>query len=491
MDDIDIVDNKAFKLQNTYIKLPDDFYSFVLPDKVKNPTLVLFNDDLAKEYGMDIDFFESDDGVGILSGNKILEGSKYIACAYAGHQFGYFTMLGDGRALTLGEYISNTGDRYDVTLKGSGVTPYSRGGDGKAALGPMLREYIISEGMHGLRIPTSRSLAVVTTGEKVIREEYLDGAILTRIAKSHIRVGTFEYAARYCGKKDLKKLADYTIERHYKDIINDENPYVSLLDEVIKKQAELIVRWQLVGFIHGVMNTDNMFISGETLDYGPCAFMDEYDEDTVFSSIDREGRYSYGNQKEIGLWNLSRFAETLLPLIHEDKEEAKKIAKESLKKYKTIFEDYWYYGMRSKLGLFNEEESDKDLINDLLKIMKETKADFTNTFLYLTIDRHEDMEIFKSEKFKLWYDLWQERLGRQNEDKDKIINLMQNNNPTVIPRNQRVEEALSKAVNDNDYSYLNKLVKAIKHPYDYKHIPYEYVELPKKTKKKYVTYCGT
>ena len=491
MEDREIVLNDKFKLQNTYSKLPKAFYSFQLPEIVPSPNLILFNDDLAKELGLDIDFLESEDGVDILSGNKVLEGTNPIAEAYAGHQFGYFTMLGDGRAVLLGEYISNIGERYDIVLKGSGITPYSRGGDGKATLGPMLREYIISEGMNGLRIPTSRSLAVVSTGEKIIREELLPGAILTRIAKSHIRVGTFELAARYCSIEELKALADYTIDRHYKNIAKDKNPYLSLLNEVINKQAQLISKWQLVGFIHGVMNTDNMFISGETLDYGPCAFMDEYDEETVFSSIDKYGRYSYGNQPDIGLWNLSRFAETLLPLLDEDKDRAVEIAKEALKKYKNIYYNNFYYGMRSKLGIYDEKEEDKELINELLDIMSKNKADFTNTFLYLTLDKLDSMDMFKTEEFKKWYIKWKKRISEQKESEEDIINIMQNNNPTIIPRNHLVEEALEAAVKNNDYSVLNKLVKVIKNPYDYDNINFEYTAVPKKCGGKYKTYCGT
>lgn len=491
MEEKRLVENTNLKLQNTYIKLPEMFYSKQYPDKVPQPILVVFNDSLADELGLNNDFLESEDGIGILSGNKILEGSTPIAEAYAGHQFGYFTMLGDGRAVLLGEYISKLGDRYDIQLKGSGRTKYSRGGDGKASLGPMLREYIISEGMHALRIPTTRSLAVVLTGEDVVREKVLPGAVLTRIAKSHIRVGTFQYAAQFGTVDDIKQLADYTINRHFKNISFDEEPYLNLLKEVIKRQAELIARWQSVGFIHGVMNTDNVSICGETIDYGPCAFMDTYNERTVFSSIDREGRYAYGNQPKIGAWNLARFAESLVPLLHENSDEAVKIAQDAINSYSDLYLKNWYSEMRSKLGIYNEEEEDKDLIKNLLNIMEINKADYTNTFMNLTLDNLEAMDIFKTEQFKKWYKSWKKRLERQDESLEEAKSLMKNSNPIVIPRNHRVEEALEAAVNKNDYSVMNHLLYAIRNPYDYENINKYYTELPKETGCQYKTYCGT
>lgn len=355
------VQNKYLKLENTYANLPKKMFSIQNPNDISSPKLIIFNDSLADVLGLDADFLKGKDGIDILSGNKVLEGTTPISQSYAGHQFGYFTMLGDGRAVLLGEYISKDGQRFDIQLKGSGRTPYSRGGDGKAALGPMLREYIISEGMNGLGIPTTRSLAVVTTGESVIRETELEGAVLTRIAKSHIRVGTFQFAANYGSIEDVKALADYTLNRHFKKVSNSENQYLYLLNEVIKRQAELISKWQLVGFIHGVMNTDNMVISGETIDYGPCAFMDTYDLNTVFSSIDTYGRYAYGNQPKIAAWNLARFAETLLPLLDDDTDEAVKIAEKSLSRFEILYKNNWLSGMRKKLGLFNEEDKDEHL----------------------------------------------------------------------------------------------------------------------------------
>ena len=486
-----IQDNKNLKLENTYCELPNIFYSKEIPEKILNPKLVEFNKELAEDLGLDLKFLNSDEGIQYLVGNKLLEGSTPIAQAYAGHQFGHFTMLGDGRAILLGEFISRNGQRFDIQLKGAGKTKYSRGGDGKAALGPMLREYIISEGMYGLKIPTTRSLAVISTGENVIREEILEGALLVRIAKSHIRVGTFQFARNFGDVEDLKKLADYTLNRHFKKDTYEGNPYLYLLKGVINNQAKLISKWQLVGFIHGVMNTDNMTISGETIDYGPCAFMDSYDINTVFSSIDINGRYAYGNQPKIGVWNLTRFAESLLPLLDDDIDNAIKIAEEALSNYGKLYNEYYFNGMRAKLGLFNKEEEDENLILSLLTIMNKFKADYTNTFLNLTLGNLEEMSIFKSDDFKKWYESWQARLAKQNKSRDEIKKLMQSNNPTVIPRNYIVENAIKAAVNNNDYSVINKFLEALKNPYDYSNISEEYSKIPEVPSCPYKTYCGT
>ena len=486
-----IQDNKNLKLENTYCELPNIFYSKEIPEKILNPKLVEFNKELAEDLGLDLKFLNSDEGIQYLVGNKLLEGSTPIAQAYAGHQFGHFTMLGDGRAILLGEFISRNGQRFDIQLKGAGKTKYSRGGDGKAALGPMLREYIISEGMYGLKIPTTRSLAVISTGENVIREEILEGALLVRIAKSHIRVGTFQFARNFGDVEDLKKLADYTLNRHFKKDTYEGNPYLYLLKEVINNQTKLISKWQLVGFIHGVMNTDNMTISGETIDYGPCAFMDSYDINTVFSSIDINGRYAYGNQPKIGVWNLTRFAESLLPLLDDDIDNAIKIAEEALSNYGKLYNEYYFNGMRAKLGLFNKEEEDENLILSLLTIMNKFKADYTNTFLNLTLGNLEEMSIFKSDDFKKWYESWQARLAKQNKSRDEIKKLMQSNNPTVIPRNYIVENAIKAAVNNYDYSVINKFLEALKNPYDYSNISEEYSKIPEVPSCPYKTYCGT
>ena len=486
-----IQDNKNLKLENTYCELPNIFYSKEIPEKILNPKLVEFNKELAEDLGLDLKFLNSDEGIQYLVGNKLLEGSTPIAQAYAGHQFGHFTMLGDGRAILLGEFISRNGQRFDIQLKGAGKTKYSRGGDGKAALGPMLREYIISEGMYGLKIPTTRSLAVISTSENVIREEILEGALLVRIAKSHIRVGTFQFARNFGDVEDLKKLADYTLNRHFKKDSYEGNSYLYLLKEVINNQAKLISKWQLVGFIHGVMNTDNMTISGETIDYGPCAFMDSYDINTVFSSIDINGRYAYGNQPKIGVWNLTRFAESLLPLLDDDIDNAIKIAEEALSNYGKLYNEYYFNGMRAKLGLFNKEEEDENLILSLLTIMNKFKADYTNTFLNLTLGNLEEMSIFKSDDFKKWYESWQARLAKQNKSRDEIKKLMQSNNPTVIPRNYIVENAIKAAVNNYDYSVINKFLEALKNPYDYSNISEEYSKIPEVPSCPYKTYCGT
>ena len=485
MTDTYILNDEYLKLENTYITLPKNLFSFQTPTKVPNPKLVVFNKTLAKELGLNEDFLQSNEGIQFLCGNKVLEDTRPIAQAYAGHQFGHFTMLGDGRAILLGELISKDNKRFDIQIKGAGRTPYSRGGDGKAALGPMLREYIISEGMYALGIPTTRSLSVITTGEEIVRESFLEGAVLDRIAKSHIRVGTFQFARNFCDIDVLKSLADYTIERHFDSAKHVENPYLYLLNEVIKNQAFLISKWQLVGFIHGVMNTDNMLVSGETIDYGPCAFMDVYDPNTVFSSIDVNGRYAYGNQPKIGGWNLTRFAEALLPLLDKDANKAIEIAEKLLSNYGSLYNKYWEDGMRAKLGIFNYEEEDKKLISSLLDIMKNYKADYTNTFCNLTLGSLTDNEMFQSNDFKKWYKAWQDRLIRQEKSVYEVKHLMEVSNPTVIPRNYRVEEALDEAVTNNNYTLIEKLLNVIKNPYDYSNINEEYSKTPKPT------YCGT
>ncbi|WP_294385391.1 protein adenylyltransferase SelO [uncultured Clostridium sp.] len=491
MTDTYILKDEYLKLENTYITLPKNLFSFQTPTKVPNPKLVVFNKTLAKELGLNEDFLQSNEGIQFLCGNKVLEDTRPIAQAYAGHQFGHFTMLGDGRAILLGELISKDNKRFDIQIKGAGRTPYSRGGDGKAALGPMLREYIISEGMYALGIPTTRSLSVITTGEEIVRESFLEGAVLDRIAKSHIRVGTFQFARNFCDIDVLKSLADYTIERHFDSAKHVENPYLYLLNEVIKNQAFLISKWQLVGFIHGVMNTDNMLVSGETIDYGPCAFMDVYDPNTVFSSIDVNGRYAYGNQPKIGGWNLTRFAEALLPLLDKDANKAIEIAEKLLSNYGSLYNKYWEDGMRAKLGIFNYEEEDKKLISSLLDIMKNYKADYTNTFCNLTLGSLTDNEMFQSNDFKKWYKAWQDRLIRQEKSVYEVKHLMEVSNPTVIPRNYRVEEALDEAVTNNNYTLIEKLLNVIKNPYDYSNINEEYSKTPKPTSCAYKTYCGT
>ncbi|MFC4022416.1 YdiU family protein [Oceanobacillus longus] len=481
----------GWNLDNSYARLPELFFKSLTPNLVHAPRLVIFNSQLATSLGLNAQELISDDGIAILAGNRTPEGSLPLAQAYAGHQFGNFTMLGDGRAMLFGEQITPHDERVDIQLKGSGRTPYSRGGDGRAGLGPMLREYIISEAMHALGIPTTRSLAVVTTGEAIKRETELPGAIMTRVADSHLRVGTFEYAANWGTKADLRLLADYALQRHFPEIDNVPDRYLSLLQEVIKRQAKLIAQWQLVGFIHGVMNTDNMTISGETIDYGPCAFMDIYDPKTVFSSIDVQGRYSYGNQPGIAGWNLARFAETLLPLLHENKEQALELAQNAISEFPDLYRSKWLEGMRAKLGLFNEETEDASLIDDLLQMMQTYRADYTNTFLALTFDTPEDFVLFGTPEFVQWHELWQARLGRQNESKDSSLQMMRNSNPAVIPRNHRVEAALEAAVNQGDYRVVEQLLHVLSNPYAHSPEQADYTKLPAKSTQPYQTFCGT
>ncbi|MGX9706810.1 protein adenylyltransferase SelO [Laceyella tengchongensis] len=480
----------GWNFDNSYARLPQSFFTLHEPTPVRSPKLVILNERLATSLGLDIEALQSEDGVAVLAGNRIPKGALPLAQAYAGHQFGHFTMLGDGRALLLGEQITPVGERVDIQLKGAGKTPYSRGGDGRAALGPMLREYIISEAMHGLGIPTTRSLAVVTTGESVFRETELPGAILTRVASSHLRVGTFEYVSNFCTPEELRSLADYALQRHFPDIGEVENRYLSLLREVTKRQAALIAKWQLVGFVHGVMNTDNMTISGETIDYGPCAFMDTYDPATVFSSIDLQGRYAYGNQPHMAAWNLARFAESLLPILHDNPAEAVELAQEAVSGFAKQYHYYWLHGMRAKLGLFNEETEDLTLIKGLLNLMQKHRADYTNTFRALTFDETEDTALFRSQEFAQWREQWHNRLTRQPEPKTASHQLMRNNNPALIPRNHRVEEALEAAVN-GDNSVMNQLLKALSNPFAHSPEQADYCTLPPKSSQPYRTYCGT
>ena len=489
-----MTDNQArvepgWNFDNSYARLPATFFTKINQSPEGSPQIIMLNEPMAAALGLNVQGLEQ--AADVLAGNETPEGAFPLAQAYAGHQFGNFTMLGDGRALLLGEQITPKGDRFDIQLKGSGPTPYSRRGDGRAALGPMLREYIISEAMHGLGIPTTRSLAVVTTGETVYRETKLRGAIVTRVAASHLRVGTFEFAAQWGKYEDLQALADYALERHFPAYKNGENRYLQLLQQVIRRQAELIASWQLAGFIHGVMNTDNMAISGETIDYGPCAFMDVYDPATVFSSIDREGRYAYGNQPYIGSWNLARFAESLLPLLHSDESEAIQLAEAALKEYSAIYSLAWLGGMRAKLGLFEEEEQDAQLIKELLELMQQHRADYTNTFAALTTNELEQTDLFAAESFKSWHGQWQDRLNKQNQTKEEAHQLMRRSNPAVIPRNHRVEEALEAAVQHDDYTVLEKLLAVLDDPYAYSQEQKAYAALSETSAMPYRTFCGT
>ncbi len=487
--------NVGWNFDNSYSRLPESFYARLNPVPVRSPRIVVLNRRLATSLGLNAEALAGDSGAAMFAGNVIPEGAEPIAQAYAGHQFGHFTMLGDGRAILLGEQVTPTAERFDIQLKGSGQTPFSRGGDGRASLGPMLREFIISEAMYALGIPTTRSLAVVLTGESVMRETALPGAILLRVATSHIRVGTFEYVATLSEREGIQILADYALSRHYRGLIHpdklDDNPYLAFLHAVMERQASLIARWLLVGFIHGVMNTDNMALSGETIDYGPCAFMDAYDPVTVFSSIDRHGRYAFGNQPHIAKWNLARLAETLLPLLHTDQIKAVTRAREAIETFPATFERYWLSGMRAKLGLITEEAEDITLIETLLEWMQQHRADYTNTFRALSLEKLPNEHLFRGAAFTDWHIRWQLRLGRQSQPADSSRCLMRSRNPAIIARNHRVEEALEAAVERSDFTVMEHLLSALKTPYDDVHHPADYHLPPPLSERAYQTFCGT
>jgi uncharacterized protein YdiU (UPF0061 family) len=480
----------GWRFDNTYSKLPKSFLSNTSPTPVKSPEIKILNKKLVEELGLNFSNINNKNVSALFSGNSLPEGSKAIAQAYAGHQFGHFTMLGDGRAILIGEHISKNNERFDIQFKGSGKTPFSRNGDGRAALGPMLREYIISEAMHALNIPTTRSLAVVKTGEEVVREDILQGAILTRVASSHLRVGTFQYITARQNEDELKTLVNYTINRHFPNIKTSKNQAVDLLKVIMEKQIDLVTNWMRVGFIHGVMNTDNMTISGETIDYGPCAFMDLYDPQTVFSSIDQIGRYAYFNQPSITKWNLARFAECLVPLIDKDKDKAIDIATETINTFEKKYEKRWLNMMRDKLGLFGDDVKDQVLILDLLTWMHQNKVDYTNTFCFLMNEKIRDIKIYQDENFLIWKKRWNERILLNNGTYEKCLNLMKSVNPLVIPRNHLVEEALLEA-NNNDLTLFNKLIKILEKPYQNQKNILDYQSPPPLGDKKYQTFCGT
>ena len=478
----------GWHFDNTYLKLSKTFREEIKPTPVHDPNLVILNEVLAKDLNLDFSKIDNKDLAKLFSGNVLPNDTNTIAQAYAGHQFGHFTMLGDGRAVLLGEHLVNNTKRFDIQFKGSGRTSFSRSGDGRAVLGPMLREYIISEAIHALNIPTTRSLAVVSTGEKVVRENLLPGAILTRVASSHIRVGTFQYIAAKQNIDDLTTLVDYTIERHYPEIQSSKNKALDLLNLVMEKQCQLVINWMRVGFIHGVMNTDNMTLSGETIDYGPCAFMDHYDPKTVFSSIDKFGRYSFSNQPPITKWNLARLAECLIPLIDKDEDQAIKIASEIIDNFQNIYETKWLNMMRDKLGLFGEDKDDLELINNLLNWMQSNQADYTNTFCYLMNISSIQDQIYKDKDFIDWSKNWEKRILINGGAKENSLELMKKNNPIVIPRNHKVEEALE-AANDNNLKPMNDLLSILKKPYT-KQINIEKFQTPSNNQN-YQTFCGT
>ena len=481
--------NINWNFDNSYSRLSDAFKEHIKPVAVKSPELVIINESLAKELDLDLTKINKDKLSSLFTGNTLPEGSNTIAQAYAGHQFGHFTMLGDGRAILIGEHITSSNKRYDIQLKGSGKTSFSRNGDGRAALGPMLREYIVSEAMHNLNIPSTRSLAVAKTGEKIMRDTLLEGAILTRVALSHIRVGTFQYIAARDKKDELEILLNYVINRHYPKLVDSKNKAMDLLIDLMDKQIDLVVNWMRVGFIHGVMNTDNMSISGETIDYGPCAFMDTYDPKTVFSSIDHMGRYAYCNQPIITKWNLSRFAECLIPLIDKNQKKAIEMATEIINTFEKKYEEKWLEMMRKKLGLLGNHSIDKTLILDLLTWMHQKKVDYTNTFCHLMKFKVQEEENFQDKLFKDWKKRWNERLVINNSSNEKSIALMRTVNPLVIPRNDKVEETLDLA-NKNNFKMLFEFLEILKTPYEEQKNTYKY-QIPNESNKEYKTFCGT
>ena len=480
----------GWRLEHSYAHLPAVFHAAVAPTPVAAPRLIVLNRPLAESLGLDADALAGDEGAAIFAGNQLPPGAAPLAQAYAGHQYGHFTTLGDGRAILLGEQLTPSGERFDIQLKGPGPTPYSRRGDGRAGLGPMLREYLISEAMHALGIPTTRSLAVAATGETVYRQTELAGAILTRVAASHLRVGTFQWAAAQGDDATMRALIDYTLRRHYPELIDAANPANALLDAVIARQSALLARWMLVGFVHGVMNTDNMAISGATIDYGPCAFMDAFDPATVFSSIDQRGRYAYGNQPAIAQWNLTRLAETLIPQLHPEEAPAIELAKAALRRFGQQYQQHWLTGMRKKLGLFSEEPEDLALTESLLTWMQQTKVDFTNTFAELAPTLHADDPRRADDVFIQWHHRWLARLGRQPQSLAQSDSLRRAHNPAFIPRNHLVEAALA-AAEQNDLTVMQRLLEVLTSPYDHARRAPEYRSPAPASEDAYQTFCGT
>lgn len=484
---------------NSYARLPERFYASRAPTPVAAPRLIRLNRALAQDLGLDPDWLAGPEGVAALAGNRVPEGATPLAAAYAGHQFGQFVpQLGDGRAILLGEVIDRAGQRRDIQLKGSGPTPFSRRGDGRAALGPVLREYLVSEAMAALGIPTTRALAAVATGEAVARDTVLPGAILTRVAASHIRVGTFQFFATRGDVEGLRALADHVIARHYPEAAGAEKPYRELLEGVVARQAALVARWLLVGFVHGVMNTDNMSVAGETIDYGPCAFLDAYDPRTVFSSIDRNGRYAYGEQPRIALWNLTRLAETLLPLLAPDETEAVAEAEAALAGYAPCFEAAYHGGLNAKLGLTGIRDSDPALAGDLLKRMAENQADFTRTFRSLCAAAEQPeadtalRDLFVDPTaYDAWASRWRARLAQEDRDPAAAATAMRQVNPAFIPRNHRVEEMIEAAVERDDFAPFEAFLAVLSRPYDDQPASAPYAEPPEGGGVGYRTFCGT
>jgi uncharacterized protein YdiU (UPF0061 family) len=489
----------ATRFDNSYARLPERFFAQLPPTPVMAPRLIRLNDSLARGLGLSPEALKTPEGVAVLAGNRIPEGSEPLAMAYAGHQFGNFVpQLGDGRALLLGEVIDREERRRDIQLKGSGPTPFSRQGDGRAALGPVLREYIVSEAMAALGIPTTRTLAAVETGETVRRETPLPGAVLTRVAASHIRVGTFQYFAVRGDHEGVRLLADHTIARLYPDAMEAPNRYRAFLDQVIARQADLVAQWLLVGFIHGVMNTDNMAVSGETIDYGPCAFMDAYHPGTVFSSIDHQGRYAYANQPRMAQWNLARLAETLLPLLADDRDAALAEAQSAIDAFAPRFQAAYDTGFCRKLGLTRTETEDIALAEDLLTRMADNGADFTLTFRLLcdaAADQAGDAALRRQftepATYDDWAARWRARLTQQGTAPDAVRAQMRAVNPLFIPRNHRVEEAIAAAVNNNDFTPFETLSTVLATPYSEQPGRQPYAEPPRPDQMVHTTFCGT
>lgn len=485
------------QFDNSYARLPERFSAAVLPTPVKAPRLIAFNRALAHELGIDLDGVDDERLAAIFSGNAVLQGAEPLAMAYAGHQFGNFVpQLGDGRAVLLGEVLDRKGGRRDIQLKGSGPTRFSRRGDGRAALGPVLREYIVSEAMFALGIPATRALAAVTTGERVQREIGLPGGVFTRVAASHVRVGTFQFFAAREDGEGLKTLADHVIDRHYPEARQAERPYLAMLQAIAERQCDLVCRWLMVGFIHGVMNTDNMAVSGETIDFGPCAFMDEYHPNKVFSSIDAQGRYAYNNQPGIAQWNIARLAECLLPLLDEDQDKAVDLANSVLADFAKAFPKRWLAGIRAKLGLASEAEGDEQLVQDLLALMQRSEVDYTLTFRSLCSAAQGKAEAFRGMFIDIaaadeWLKRWQARSAQEGRSGDEQAKAMRAVNPAVIPRNHRIEEVIAAAVEDDDFEPFHEMVKAIARPFEERPDYAVYMQAPMNHERVFRTFCGT
>ena len=482
-------DGAGGQFDNSYARLPQRLYARLTPTPVRRPRLVKLNVALAEALGLEATWLASAEGTAVLAGNYVPAWADPLAMAYAGHQFGHFVpQLGDGRAILLGETLGRDGTRRDLQLKGAGRTPFSRRGDGRAALGPVLREYILSEAMHALGIPTTRALAVVATGEPVVRETVLPGAVLTRVAASHLRIGTFEYFAARGDHEALTLLVEYALARHYPALQGSPTPALALLGAVREAHAALVARWMQVGFIHGVMNTDNMTIAGETLDYGPCAFLDTYDPATVFSAIDHQGRYAFGNQPRIAHWNLARFAETLLPLLDDHPEKAIALAADTVSQFPASYERYWRAGMRRKLGLVREQPDDADLMDALLALMHAHAADYTNTFRRLCAVAEGGAA---PAGYEAWVTRWRTRLGHETHTRQAAATLMRAHNPAVIPRNHRVEAVLDAAVHQGDFAPLEAFLAVLATPFALAPHQEAYSAPPAPSERVYQTFCGT